>query len=150
MHSLSTQSQFMIITVFLFRFIFLNQECATPGRGLVTRSLSTRPLPRLGSGQWRTAPRSARGTAPATLSRTGQCPPHDQNILNGSLHFSYSGVTSITGDNCILSSEDVARLVNNNDVLVDDNWDLYQRVEGGYNCRGAQTGERIIRDIIPG
>ena len=53
-------------------------------------------------------------------------------------------MTSITGDNCILSSEDVARLVNNNDVLVDDNWDLYQRVEGGYNCRGAQTGERLI------
>ena len=50
-------------------------------------------------------------------------------------------MTSITGDNCILSTEDVARLVNNNDVLVDDNWDLYQRVEGGYNCRGAQTGE---------
>ena len=50
-------------------------------------------------------------------------------------------MTSITGDNCLLSFEDVARLVNNNDVLVDDNWDLYQRVEGGYNCRGAQTGE---------
>ena len=56
-------------------------------------------------------------------------------------------MTSITGDNCILSSEDVARLVNNNDVLVDDNWDLYQRVEGGYNCRGAQTGEEIISDL---
>ena len=56
-------------------------------------------------------------------------------------------MTSINGDNCILSSEDVARLVNNNDVLVDDNWDLYQRVEGGYNCRGAQTGEEIISDL---
>ena len=59
----------------------------------------------------------------------------------------YSGVTSITGDNCILSTEDVARLVNNNDVLVDDNWDLYQRVEGGYNCRGAQTGEHRADDV---
>ena len=56
-------------------------------------------------------------------------------------------MTSITGDNCLLSSEDVARLVNNNDVLVDDNWDLYQRVEGGYNCRGAQTGQEIISDV---
>ena len=42
----------------------------------------------------------------------------------------------------------MARLVNNNDVLVDDNWDLYQRVEGGFNCRGAQTGERLMsRDV---
>ena len=65
-------------------------------------------------------------------------------FLSDISNFRYSGVTSITGDNCILSSEDVARLVNNNDVLVDDNWDLYQRVEGGYNCRGAQTGEQLM------
>ena len=70
------------------------------------------------------------------------------DILSVTTHSRYSGVTSITGDNCILSTEDVARLVNNNDVLVDDNWDLYQRVEGGYNCRGAQTGERLIRDVM--
>ena len=64
-------------------------------------------------------------------------------IIMSSSHSRYSGVTSNTGDNCLLSADDVARLVNNNDVLVDDNWDLYQRVEGGYNCRGAQTGEEM-------
>ena len=45
-----------------------------------------------------------------------------------------------SGDNCSLSSQDVSRLVDTNNLQVDDNWDLYQRLESGSNCRGAQTG----------
>ena len=45
-----------------------------------------------------------------------------------------------SGDNCALSSQDVSRLVDTNNLQVDDNWDLYQRLESGSNCRGAQTG----------
>ena len=53
----------------------------------------------------------------------------------------YPGVAATAGDNCVLSGQAVAELVSSSSLLVDDAWDLYQRIESGYNCRGAQTGQ---------
>ena len=55
----------------------------------------------------------------------------------------YPGVGATAGDNCVLSGQAVAELVSSSSLLVDDAWDLYQRIESGYNCRGAQTGQVI-------
>ena len=55
----------------------------------------------------------------------------------------YPGVAATAGDNCVLSGQAVAELVSSSSLLVDDAWDLYQRIESGYNCRGAQTGQGI-------
>ena len=59
----------------------------------------------------------------------------------------YPGVAATAGDNCVLSGQAVAELVSSSSLLVDDAWDLYQRIESGYNCRGAQTGYTFIYSI---
>ena len=44
-------------------------------------------------------------------------------------------------DNCLLSSQEVSQLVNTNNLQVDNGWDLYARLESGYNCRSSESGE---------
>ena len=51
-------------------------------------------------------------------------------------------------DNCLLSSQEVSQLVNTNNLQVDNGWDLYARLESGYNCRSSESGEMNYNYII--
>ena len=64
----------------------------------------------------------------------------DAIILNGfSLRYSSSSGSS-SSDNCLLSDRDVSSLVSEDNLVVDQDWDLYARLESGYNCRSTQNG----------
>ena len=53
-------------------------------------------------------------------------------------YFSSGGSSS--NDNCLLSDRDVSRLVSEDNLVADPDWDLYARLESGYNCRSTQNG----------